>query len=285
MALDHPVIQSVLVPLAVSLLLTGGVQFALGARWAERLAGIAIGLGVLAAYVLAFGSPDWPLRTGVQKLPLVLVLLMGGGVVIGTIRPSPAVSKVIGTAAVAMMALWLGWPQLTHGGRGQTFLLAATTLCALAALAALLRAGETGTNRPATLVMVSLGLAGASLQAGSLALFQISLALAAALGGFSLWSWPRPRLAFAASALAVGGFGGVAAAMLVLLLTEIRPWSMLPLALAFAAGPIARRLPVPARFARAAVEPLYIAVMAGSMAATTVMLAAPALSLEDPYYR
>jgi hypothetical protein len=283
--LNHPLIESVLVPLALALALTPSLLRIFGARWGNRLAAASIGLALLVALMLTFGVPAWPARSGMQKLPLIFVLLLAGGMVIDIIKPGRIAVTLTTIAAIVVIALWLGWPQLTSGDTGMLLLLTSASLLALICLYGLAAAQPDGGNRSAMIVLAALGLAGASFNAGSLALFQVALALAAAVGGFALWNWPKPRLLFVATGISVGGLGCFAVALLLLLLTQIRPWMLLPLPLIFAADAVARRLPVPARFRRTTVEPLYIAAISLIPAVMVLLLAQIPTSSDDLYYR
>ena len=70
-----------------------------------------------------------------------------------------------------------------------------------AVLACLLQPSPHRADSAAAAVVASLGLAGLGFAAGSLALFQLSLLLAAAVGGAALWLWPKPRIAFGVAVL------------------------------------------------------------------------------------
>ncbi len=282
---NHPLIESVLLPLALALALTPSLLRVLGARWGNRLAAASIGLAMLVALMLTFGAPAWPARSGMQKLPLIFMLLLAGGMVVDIIKPGRIAVTLTTIAAIIVIALWLGWPQLTSGDPGILLLLTPASLLALICLHGLAAAQPDGANRPAMIVLAALGLAGASFNAGSLALFQVALALAAAVGGFALWNWPKPRLPFVATGMSVGGLGCFALALLLLLLTQIRPWMLLPLPLIFAADAVARHLPVPARFRRTTIEPLYIAAIGLIPAVTVILLAQIPTSSDDLYYR
>ena len=281
---NHPLIESVLLPLALALALTPSLLLVLGARWGNRLAAASIGLALLVALMLTFGVPTWPARSGMQKLPLIFVLLLAGGMVVDIIKPGRIAVMLTTIAAIVVIALWLGWPQLTSGDTGMLLPLTSASLLALISLYGLAAAQPDGANRSAMIVLAALGLAGASFNASSLALFEVALALAAAVGGFALWNWPQPRLPFVATGISVGGLGCFAVALLLLLLTQIRPWMLLPLPLIFAADAVARRLPVPARFRRTTIEPLYIAAIGLIPAVMVVLLAQIPTSSDDLYY-
>jgi hypothetical protein len=268
----------------VAFVLAGAIRWTLGSRIGVRLAASGIGIAMLLALVIILGDPVWPPRTGMQKLPYLFAVFLAAGLVVDTGRPRPLAQIGAGVVGIGVSALWLGWPRILAGDFGAALAILGAVLIGLGAFTALLRAGCQGVNGPSMLVLAAAGLAGAGFNAGSLALFQVALALAAAVGGFALWSWPRPRLLFSASGLLTAGLGAFALALLILLLTEIRPWALLPLALVFAGELVARRLPVPGRFSREAIEPLYIAALAIVPVAAAVWLAQPPIAPDSPYY-
>jgi hypothetical protein len=243
-----------------------------------------VGLALLGAHLLTFGAPVWPPQSGLHKLPLLFALLLAGGLAVDLLEPGRWTARGAAFAAVVAIALWLAWPQLPGAGMALALVLASASLLAIASLAGLVHAPADGARRATMLVLGSLAIAGASFNGGSLALFQVALSLAAALGGFALWNWPRPRLPFTASAVAVGGLGLFAIALLLLLLTQIPPWALLPVPLVFAAGALSRHLPVPARLSRASIEPLYIAALALIPVLATILLAQAPAPTDDLYY-
>jgi hypothetical protein len=282
--LHHPAIESLALPLGLTLLLTALLHWTLGVRWGNLAGAVAIGLTLLVVHAAIFGMPVWPARTGVQKLPLIFCLLLIGGTLVDVSKLSRVTLTVTTIAAVVLLAIWLGWPQLASGDGAIVVLLSMTSLIALACLLGVVQAPAAGANRATMLVLAALGLAGASLLAGSLALFQIAMALAAALGGFALWNWPRPRLAFATSAVAVGALSCYALVLLLMLLTPIRPWVLLPLVLIFAGDALARRLPVPGRWQRTTLEPLYIVAIGLLPLLLTLLLAGTPAPPDELYY-
>lgn len=284
MDLDHPVIASVLLPLLLATALTGVLRVNSGER-GRRVAAGAVGLAMIVAHWLAFGAPTWPVHSGTEKLALLFLLLLVGGVVLDMILAGHVLTATATGLAVLAVTLWLAWPQLLRGESGLIPLLTLAVLLGLSCLWTLAKTPANGTNRPVVLIVAALGLAGASFNAGSLMLMQVALALAAALGGFVLWNWPAARLPFHAAGIAVGGLGCLALALLLLLLTDIRPWALLALPLIFAAAPVSRRLPVPRQLSRAAVEPVYIVLIGLLPMVAAVLLAQPPAPTDDLYYR
>ncbi len=272
-------------PLALALSLTAALRWSLGAGRGKRLAAAGVGLALLITHLLTFGAPIWPPQSGMHKLPLLFALLLAGGLAIDLLQPGRTAVVAATVAAIAAIALWLAWPQLQVGGVAMLLLLVSTSLLSIASLAGLVHAPADGAGRSAMLVLAALAVGGASFNAGSLALFQVALSLAAAVGGFALWTWPRPRLPFTASGVAVSGLGCFAVALLLLLLTQVRPWALLPVPLIFVGEALSRHLPVPARFSRATVEPLYIVAIGLIPALATILLAQAPSPPDDLYYR
>lgn len=285
MDLNHPLIESVVLPLALVLLFTAALRHGLGPHRGRTLAAAAVGATVLIAWSLIFGAPTWPARSGIEKLPFIFALALAGGIAADMARPGRLVTAAAIVAAVVIIALWLGWPQLSGGDPEPLWRLAMAAVLAFGALAGLAATPPEGANRAAMLVAAALGLAGAAFNAGSLALFQVALALAAAVGGFGLWNWPTPRLPFGASGVAVAGLGCFALALLLLLLTQIRPWALLPLPLVFLSAALSRRLPVPGRLERTLVEPLYVVAIGLVPALLAILLAQAPPPTDDIYYR
>jgi hypothetical protein len=283
--LDHPLIASVLLPLLLATALTGVLRLIPAGQRGRHVAASAVGLALIGAYVLTFGAPAWPARSGIEKLPMLFILLLAGGFVLDMIIAGPILTGIAACLGVPAVTLWLAWPQLERGESGLMALLALAALLGLACLAMLAKTPANGTNRPAMLIVAALGLAGAGFNAGSLVLMQIALTLAAALGGFALWNWPIARLPLSVAGVAVGGIGCFALALLLVLLTDIRPWALLALPLVFTANFLSKRLPVPRRLSRTAVEPVYIVLIGLVPMVATILLAQPPAPADDLYYR
>jgi hypothetical protein len=229
--------------------------------------------------------PDWLVRSGIDKLPILIAILFAGGFIADAWRPPRQVMVGATVMAIAAITLWLAWPQLDGAGVNTYAVLILAALLAGGSLAGLTSVPPNTAAQPAMLVAACLAFAGASFQAGSLFLMQNALALAAAIGGFALFNWPTPRIPLGVSGIAVGGLGGFALALLLMLLTRISPWAMLPLPLIFVAGLVARKLPAPRRLARSTIEPLYVFAIALIPAVAVILLAQPPLPVDDLYYR
>lgn len=286
MDFHHPVVQSVAVPLAIALALTGGIGVGLGRDRGGAIAAAAAGLALLTATVLIGGAPPWPPASGLHKLPYLLALGLATGVALDL---GGAGRRGAFGAAVALMLLalaWLAWPQLGRLGDRAWAVLGIAAVTGAATLGSLATTERNSANAPATLMVAGLGLAAVAFNAGSLKLFQLAVALTAAVGGYALWNWPKPRHAFGAAGILSAGIAWVMLALLTLLLTDVRPGALLVLAMVFAAAPVARCVPL-GRLDRRIAEPVLIAVVAAIPAAAAALLGdAPAAAPveDDPYY-
>ncbi len=276
MALQHPLVQGLAVPLLLALAGGAVLRAALGPSRGARWAGLALGAGVTAAAALLLPW-RWPPGALVEKLPWCLAAAWLAGAALET-AGAPR-RRQWAAAALLWVALswWLGAPGLP---------LAAAFAAAGAGVLAALHAGDDGrATAAAATVAAALGLAATAFAAGSLLLMQVALPLAAVAAGVALLLWPRARIRFAGGAAAAAGIAWLAAAQAAALLTPAPRGALLLLALGFVAVPLAGRL----RFRAAWLEPLAAALLAALAAVGAVAwtMQAPAAGDpgDDPYYQ
>ncbi len=236
--LENPLIQSVALPLSSALLLAPVLRRVAG----PRAASAAVTLGLCAGYVAIHGLPPWLARSSTQKLPgLVLAALVVGWALdsSGIAARAPRLRRVAIGALAVLGICWLGWPLLRSLEAPDLVLVAAVSLAGASALVHLGRHEESrdrekgsDLDAPVMLLAASLGCAGIALYGSSASIAQLCGALAAALGGFLLWNWPRPRDRFAGAG--VCGAGGALVFLLSMLAFYTRT-SKLALLLACAA--------------------------------------------------
>jgi hypothetical protein len=282
MDLNHPLLQSVAIPLAMALLGAGLLRAVLGATQGPRWALAAVGVAVVFASVWLLG---WRLPPGgaPEKLAWIFVGAWLLASVLNAVQAGPRGVWGVAVAAWLIVLWWLG----ADGVRG----VAAGGVGALV-LAALVRGVSQPAGTAAMLVVASLGLAAQTLASGSLLLFQVGLLLAAAMGGGALWLWPKARVAFGAAWAAGMGLCWLALAQAVALLTSATPLALLLLALIFGAGLLVDRLlarragPVtlPLWVAAAAAVLVAAALGAGALLPGTAPGVAPG-GADDPYYQ
>ncbi len=259
--LHHPVFESVVLPLVLAFVLTAILRATAG----PSRAGAAVGVAMLAgmAWMSGWSMP----ASAMQKLPWIVALSWVVGLALDRGRSGDFLRWLVLLVCWIAVSWWLG-----NGSAGHA--VAFAVLGALV-IALQLRSAPDRADGVSMAVIAALGLAGLAFQAGSLALFQLSLMLAASLGGAALWLWPRSRILYGAAAVAVASIGWLALAQATVLLLPARPAALGLLALAFAAAAVAA--PVLRRSAvrsRALASPLVVAFLA----AATV---AAGLSLQD----
>jgi hypothetical protein len=274
--LDHPVVQSLVLPMVVS----AGLVLVLRRG---PVAAVALGAAVLASAVATLGLTAWPPRGGMQKLPWLLGMALAAGVVLDLARAArlarAAAAVVLTVAAIG----WLAAPQLR-----------APDMAMLAGLAALLAGGaavvvhlgwrETPATRPVSaLGVAAVALAGVAFQSGSLAIAQLAAALGVACAAYGLFALLSPGARFAsAGALGAGG-ALVLLAALTGLLTDVTPLALALLAMVFPM--VAARVWIARPRPGGVAELVLIVTLAAVPAAGAVAAATWLQPADSPYYR
>jgi hypothetical protein len=275
--MHHPLFESLALPLLLSLAAIGLFRRLAGPRHAA----VGFGLAVLLATLWMVG---WTVRPAgvMQKLPWIFAgaWLLGAALDAGKAdRRLQWLGLLCGWIAACW---WLGTrgtlPGISYGVAGAWV------------LACLLRTPEDRSDAAAAAVVAALGLAGVCFVAGSLALFQLAVLLAAAVSGLALWLWPKPRVSFGATGVAVAGLAWLALAQATLLLVPARPPALALLAASFVTAPLLAQL-WPASRPRS--RPLAVALLTGILAAGALALQGVQGSngapiepgIDDGYYR
>lgn len=273
MSFDHPAVHSGLVPLVVAFLAAGVLRLALGAGRGPQAASAAAGVGFLVAYLLTLGLPPWPPSGALQKLAYVAAAGLAIGLLLDLLRAGVIWARLLGVLALVAALAWVFESQVRQAD--PRALLQPALLAAGGALALWRVAGQRAQGvAPAVAVIVAaLGLAGVALVSASLSIAQLAGALAAAVGGFALWSWPVARFPFAAGGNFAALIPLLALAAVTTLLTKAPVWALAPLLLVFFADLVSSRLPAGSGRWREALQPVYLAVIAAIPAALAVGLA------------
>ena len=285
-AVHHPIFQSLILPLLLSLLGVGVLRTMAGSGRAV----CALGLSFLLSVVWMIGWPTNP-GTILQRLPWVFALAWLAGVALALTAGSRLLHGLVLSGAWLAASWWLGSRDVT-----ETLLFPLLfPLVGVLVIVGLLRASEKRAEAATMVVVAGVGLAGLAFAAGSLMLFQLSLMLAAAVGGVALWQWPRARIRFGVAGVGVAAIAWLALAQSALLLTPASPIAVALLCLAFSctmlSAPILGRLPGGHRDLAA---PPVLAVLAGAFVAAALLLQGIAgndspggksdASANDPYY-
>ncbi|MEE4377856.1 MAG: hypothetical protein V2J55_10150 [Candidatus Competibacteraceae bacterium] len=283
MDFNHPVVQSVLLPLILGFVLTGALRLLLGRYWGARVACVSISLSLLLVVLLLLGL-TWPANTAVHKLPYLLT----GSVILGLLVDWQAQQRSL---KIAAMLLWpllvLGWLAAVRLRNPELSLIVelAALSCASVLIFWRLERVRADVLIPSSMVLsAAIGLGAVAALSASLSLGQLAFALAAAVGGFMLWNWPKRRDEFAYS----GIFGAAGALLiltaLVLLLTDARPIALAVLGLIFCADWVSNKLPPVEGKLGSALKPIYLIGVAAIPIALAVVLTIYAPQEESPYY-
>ena len=283
MELGHPAIQSGLFPLISAFVLTGVLRLVGGSRAGVRAASGATGIALLISSLLVLGAPAWPAHTGMQKF----FYLTASGLLLGLLLDLRAASVRLlwlwGLIWMAAAFVWLAWPQLDR--RDTLWLLAGISLAGLAIILRVTNRPSHDTCAPIMFLVAASSLGGVAAIEGSLSIAELGFALAAALGGFMLWNWPKPRYPFGAAGLLGGGMAVLALAFLAMLLTDASAWTLTPLVLIFFADSLSRRLPAGAGLLRQALQPVYLVVVSAIPGAVAIALAWLTGESDSLYYQ
>jgi len=271
--LDNPLVQSAALPLVVALVVTGVLRLLAGPGRGPLLAGAAVAIGFLAAYLSIVGLPPWPPRASDQKLAYAV----SAGVVLGLVLDSVRVPRLVHWLAVvagaAAVLAWIGWPRLRAGELEMTLRVAALWLGGAVALLRLHRQRLQGAQAGAMLLVVSAGAAPVAFYGASLSLAQFAGALAAAAGGFLLWSWPLSHYRFGSAGVLGAGSALLTVLGIMGLYTQASPAALALLLPAFFADALSARVPLPAGTLGSLLRPIVLALFCAVPVAAAIAVA------------
>ncbi|WP_207061378.1 hypothetical protein [Motiliproteus sp. SC1-56] len=209
---SDPMVQSSLLPLTLALVLTGLLRLLLGPVRGRRIANLSV---ILSFFILAclIQGLIFPPVGSTHKIPY---LLGGLALVALLVDLLPVRGKALMVLLVVVPALALGWLNATRWAGADSELLVKEALlygATLLVLWSLFRQRGRGLDGVVELLFASVGFAAISLMGASALLTTQGFALAACLGGYALWNWPRHRFA-------LGGGVLMAAVGLVLLINQ-----------------------------------------------------------------
>jgi hypothetical protein len=266
-------VHSGLLPLVVAFLVTGALRLVFGPARGAQVACAGVGFGLFAGYLATLGLPAWPPLGALQKLAVIAIAGLALGLALDLMRAEVTAVRLLGVLALVAALAWVFEVQVRQAdtrGLVEPALLAAGGALVLWRLAG--RRGE-GAQPAVAVIVAALGLAGIALVSASLSIAQLAGALAAAVGGFTLWSWPVARFPFAASGTFAALVPLLALAAITTLLTKAPAWVLAPLLLVFFADLVSGRLPAGSGRWREALQPVYLGLIAALPAALAVALA------------
>lgn len=193
-------------PLLVSAVGAGLIRLFGGPGMGTLLAPVAIVAGFLVGYGLILGVPSYPPPSSTQKLPYLVGASAVLAVVVALVRPRLIAAAVALAVLGVGGLLWLSGRRLDAGDAVAVGLtLVPLWLGWLVVLVRLSSRRAQGQTPAVMLLAAALGLAGIGIFGASASVGQMSLSLAAAIGGYLLWNWPRMRFAFTETGLVAAG--------------------------------------------------------------------------------
>jgi len=240
--LHDPIVQTAALPFVVSLVVALLIRLIGGAGRSPALAAAGMVFGFAAAYGAILGAPSLEPRGATQKIIYIAI----GGLAVGLLADLWRVPRWMHWLALLLwpsVALaWLAENLLAQATRDTWLLLAPIWISICVVLARLRVAARRDIDCGAFLLVFCLGLGFVALLGRSAVLAQFCLALAAAIGGFLVLNWPKPRFVFGSAALV--GAGGTAAALaaILALFTGVNKWALGTLTLVFLSDPLFHRL-------------------------------------------
>lgn len=262
-----------MLPLALSLVLTGVLRLAGGSRVGPHLAALSVVIAFLVSCALISGVPPFPPRASTGKVFYVALLGGAAGLTLQALRDASLPARVVCLAAPLLIAAWLGWPLTRSVGGVAWLMLAGGAGWGMVALWRLNSEQGRGVVPAVLLLAGALAIAGIAWFGATLSAVLYAAALAAALGGYLLWNWPTARFP-AAEVVTLGA--GITLAGVVTLLVFYTTASRLALALAlgvFLAAPLARRVAGRQLRGRGALEPVIVALVAAPVVLAAVAVA------------
>ncbi|HYP85504.1 hypothetical protein [Variovorax sp.] len=266
MYFHHPLFQSLALPLLLAFFGAALVRFAggpgVGARWAAT----GVPLALMVSSVFTLGWSALPLSMP-EKLPWIYGAAALAGMALEYLRADRRLVW-LGAGllwAVVVIAVLGNQPMLPRIG---------SWVVGVAVIGAVLAEPQARADAAAMLAVASLGLAALAMRAGSSLLFELSLALAAAVAGAALWLWPVSRIRFGACVLVAALLAWLSLAQSTALLTGAPPGAFLLLAAAFSSGIVVRavRRRLHRGEARVWVEALLVAGVAALWVAAALAL-------------
>jgi len=217
-------IQGIGVAVLLSVVLCGAIRFGVGYYSGPAMAGLAIGLAFLGAYINLLDWPPWPPVSASQKVGyLVLAGLAVGGLLDGLKSLKPIrINRFALVVLPGLIVGWIGWRQITSFSvEGQLTL--AVLWLAGGFIFVRLQAAAQYHNTGVAVVLVlaaSVGISVIAFTGAAASQAQLAGLLAASVGGFLLWNWPTPRYAFNQAAVFASATALMSIATTVVLYTD-----------------------------------------------------------------
>lgn len=190
---QNPAFQGGILPFLVALICVGALYFVSGTTRGKTLAVFGIAIALVAAYWIAFAVPPFPPRAASQKLGYLIVLAGILSLLFGT---RPDLARIWRPVIFAVVIGGLAWIAESKLKQGNFTIFLLTAFGGSVVLFGLFLARDKPVETGAAVLASALAMAGIAILAPSASIAHMALAVAAATGGYMLWTWPKPRLQF-----------------------------------------------------------------------------------------
>ena len=181
------------------------MRLANGRNHGPRVAGAAVALSFGVVYFLIAGVPPLPPLSVYDKLIYGVASALVLGFSLDFIRTPPFMRWLLFPLGCAALLYWLEHPGIETAGFWTLVGLGGLWLASIAALWRLEAEREAGINPVVMLMIAALGLAAVAMLGGATVIAFLSVALAAALFGFTVWNWPTNVFPYGATLLMGAG--------------------------------------------------------------------------------
>lgn len=240
--LNDPLVQTAALPLAAALIAALLIRLLGGPGRGAALAGAGIVLGFITAYVAIAGAPSPEPRGAAQKLVYIAIAGLAIGLLIDLWRAPGWIAWTALLAWPTLALAWLAESRLAQATLETWILLGPVWLAIMATMLRLERAARRDIDAGILMLVLCLGLGSIALFGRSAAFTQFSFALAAAVGGFLLLNWPKPRFAMGSAVLIGAGGTLTAIGAILVLFSRAERWALAVLLLTLIADPLCRRV-------------------------------------------
>ncbi len=269
-SLSNPIVQSIVVPLVVALVATGLLRLLGGQRRGAAIAGLGAGLGALAGCWAIFGIPSFPPAGSTNKLFYVIAIASTLGLVIDLLALPQIAAKVLAALSGPAGIAWIGGAKALAEPWPAGFIVVVSMLVTAGAGWRLANHPDKPADGGVMLLVAALAMSISALLGNTASSAQLAGATAAALGGFLLRNWPKPRFRLGCGILMPVLAVLAAMAVQIALFTKIEAYALIPLAFVLFANYATHRLSLGTGKMATALTPVVTGLIAAIPAAVTV---------------
>ena len=270
LSLNNPIVQSFVVPLLVALAATGLLRLLGGQPRGAAIAGLGAGLGALAGCWAIFGIPSFPPAGSTNKLFYVIAIAAALGLLADILAAPRIATRVLAGLSGPAAILWIGGAKAIAEPWPAGFVVVVAILITAAAGWRLAGRADKPAEGGVMLLVAALALSISALLGNTASSAQLAGATAAALGGFLLWNWPKPRFQLGSGVVMPVLAVLAAMAVQVALFTKIESYALIPLAFVLFANYATQRLSLGTGKSAPALTPIVLGLIAAIPAAVTV---------------